>query len=447
MSQELAIDGGPQAVDVDEGDVFSWPIITAEDEAAALEVLRRGAMSDTDVTREFEAEFAEWQGREYALGYSSGTASILGAMYGVGVGVGDEVIAPSVAYWAAALPCLNLGATPVFADVEPDTLCLDPESFRERISEDTAAVVVVHNYGHPADMDPIAEIAADHDVAVIEDVSHAHGGAYRGRRLGNLGDVGAMSMMSRKSFPTGEGGMLLTDDREIYERAVAFGHYSRHEEVLERPGLKQFSGLPLGGQKHRMHQISAAVGRVQLEQYDERMAEIQTAMNHFWDLLDDVAGIHAPGPTTRRAPRAAGTRRRGSTVPRSWTACRCPASPRRCGPRARSVGPAATPRSTPTRCSGRPTSTATANPPASRTPAATCARPRGVSPSRKASRSAVSRRRGSSATGRRSSNSTPAPTGRWHGTTAPSCSHGPHRAVVDHSTIDRPQSWGRRRKR
>jgi dTDP-4-amino-4,6-dideoxygalactose transaminase len=296
MSQELAIDGGPQAVDVDEGDVFSWPIITAEDEAAALEVLRRGAMSDTDVTREFEAEFAEWQGREYALGYSSGTASILGAMYGVGVGVGDEVIAPSVAYWAAALPCLNLGATPVFADVEPDTLCLDPESFRERISEDTAAVVVVHNYGHPADMDPIAEIAADHDVAVIEDVSHAHGGAYRGRRLGNLGDVGAMSMMSRKSFPTGEGGMLVTDDREIYERAVAFGHYSRHEEVLERPGLKQFSGLPLGGQKHRMHQISAAVGRVQLEQYDERMAEIQTAMNHFWDLLDDVAGIHAHRP-------------------------------------------------------------------------------------------------------------------------------------------------------
>ncbi|MFP9060611.1 DegT/DnrJ/EryC1/StrS family aminotransferase [Natrialbaceae archaeon A-chndr2] len=296
MSDELAIIGGPKTVTLEDEHVFSWPIITEEDEEAALEVLRAGTMSDTGITKQFEDEFADWQGSAYTLGFSSGTASLLGAMYGVGVGVGDEVIGPSVTYWAAILPCLSLGATPVFADIQPDSLCIDPESFEDRISEHTKAVVVVHNYGHPADMDEIVEIAHAHDIAVIEDVSHAHGGLYKGRKLGTIGDVGAMSLMSRKSFPVGEGGILATDDREIYERAVAFGHYTRHGEDLERDELAQFGGLPFGGQKHRMHQISAAVGRVQLKHYDDRMAEIQEAMGYFWELLDDVSGISIHHP-------------------------------------------------------------------------------------------------------------------------------------------------------
>ncbi|MFP8890204.1 DegT/DnrJ/EryC1/StrS family aminotransferase [Natrialbaceae archaeon A-CW2] len=296
MSDELAIIGGPKTVTLEDEHVFSWPIITEEDEGAALEVLRAGTMSDTGITKQFEDEFADWQGSAYTLGFSSGTASLLGAMYGVGVGVGDEVIGPSVTYWAAILPCLSLGATPVFADIQPDSLCIDPESFEDRISEHTKAVVVVHNYGHPADMDEIVEIAHAHDIAVIEDVSHAHGGLYKGRKLGTIGDVGAMSLMSRKSFPVGEGGILATDDREIYERAVAFGHYTRHGEDLERDELAQFGGLPFGGQKHRMHQISAAVGRVQLKHYDDRMAEIQEAMGYFWELLDDVSGISIHHP-------------------------------------------------------------------------------------------------------------------------------------------------------
>jgi dTDP-4-amino-4,6-dideoxygalactose transaminase len=295
MSDRLAVDGGPAAVTADDGDVFDWPIVTAEDEAAALDVLRRGAMSGTEITRQFEAEYADWQGTEHALGFSSGTASLLGAMYGVGVGVGDEVVAPSVTYWAAALPCLNLGATPVFADIDPETLCIDPESVAERVGDDTAAIVVVHNYGHPADMDPILDVAEAHDVPVIEDVSHAHGGRYRGERLGTLGDVAAMSLMSGKALAVGEAGMLVTDDRAVYERAVAFGHYSRHDELTD-PDLERFAGLPFGGYKHRMHQISAAVGRVQLRYYDERMAEIQAAMNRFWDLLADVPGIEAHRP-------------------------------------------------------------------------------------------------------------------------------------------------------
>ena len=290
MSERLAIDGGPEAVGDRDSDICDWPIITEEDEEAALDVLRRGAMSGTEVTKEFEEEFADWHDREYALGFNNGTASLLGAMYGVGVGAGDEVVGPSMTYWATMLPCIELGATPVFADIERDTLCVDPESVAERVSEETAAIVVTHYSGHPVDMDPIMEIAREHDVSVIEDVSHAHGGRYKGQTLGNIGDVGALSMMSGKSFPIGEGGMLVTDDREIYERALAYGHYSRHDELTD-PDLKEYAGLPFGGHKHRMHQISAAVGRVQLKSYDERMAEIQRALNYFWDLLEDVPGI------------------------------------------------------------------------------------------------------------------------------------------------------------
>src|SRR5207237_4995076 len=113
-------------------------------------------------------------------------------------------------------------------------------------------------------------------------VSHAHGGLYRGRKVGTIGDAGAMSCMSGKSLAIGEAGMLITNDRRIYERAIAWGHYERGK-MLTEPDLARFAGVPLGAVKHRMHQISAAVGRVQLRHYAPRMAEIQRAMNLFWD--------------------------------------------------------------------------------------------------------------------------------------------------------------------
>src|SRR5919202_4824155 len=264
-TSKLAALGGPKAVQADSGDMFTWPIVTPEDEAAVLDVLRRGAMSGTDVTRQFEQEYAAWQGATYALGHSTGTAALHAAMYGCGVGVGDEIICPSITYWASCLPAYSLGATVVFAEIDPHTLCLDPNDVEHRITPRTKAIVVVHYLGHPADMDPIVEIAERHGVKVIEDVSHAHGALYKGRKVGTLGDVAAASCMTGKSLAIGEAGMLTTDDREIYERALAFGHYERFgpNAALETEYLRPLAGLPLGGYKYRMHQMSAAVGRVQ----------------------------------------------------------------------------------------------------------------------------------------------------------------------------------------
>jgi len=290
---QLAILGGDKAVQTPPRDTFHWPIVTEEDEAAVLDVLRRGAMSDTDITKKFEREFAEWQGTQFALGFCNGTASLHAAMYGCGVGVGDEIICPSVTYWASALPCFSLGATVSFADIDPATLCLDPNDLEHRITKHTKAIVVVHYLGYPADMDEIVAIARKHGVKVIEDVSHAQGGLYKGRELGTIGDVGAMSLMTGKSFAIGEGGMLVTNNRAIYERALTLGHYERYTSDLETEALRPFAGLPVGGYKYRMHQMSSAVGRVQLKYYDARCEEIRRAMNYFWDLLEDVPGVRA----------------------------------------------------------------------------------------------------------------------------------------------------------
>ena len=296
---ELAIYGGPQTVISDPEDIFDWPIITDEDESAVLDILKTKRMSGIDVTIEFEREFADFHSITYALATNNGTAALHSAMFGCGIGVADEVICQSNTLWASVLPVLNLGGTVVFADIDKKTLTLDPIDVERKISEKTKAIIVVHYFGHPTDMDSIMDIAKKHDVKVIEDVSHAHGGLYKGELLGTIGDVGAMSVMSEKGLAIGEGGFLITRDKNIYERAVAFGHYERTGGWGDRslnisitdPELRRFTGTPLGGFKYRMHQMSSAVGRVQLKHYPERMKEIQRAMNYFWDLLEGVPGI------------------------------------------------------------------------------------------------------------------------------------------------------------
>lgn len=306
MESKLALFGGKKAVQCNPGDIYDWPIITKADEEAVLEVLRRGAMSGTDVTIEFEKEFAKWQGSKHALAFNNGTSSIHAAMFGCKIGIGDEIICPSVTYWASIAPVFSLGGTVVFADIDPGTLCIDPGDIEHKIGKRTKAIMAVHYFGHPSDMDPIMEIARRHGLKVIEDVSQAQGGLYKGRKLGTIGDVGAMSLMSGKSLAIGEGGMLVTNDTEIYERAIALGHYERFNTNITTEELKPYCNLPMGGYKYRMHQLSSAVGRVQLKEYDRRCEEIRKAMNYFWDLLEGVPGIRAHRPSKDSGSNMAG---------------------------------------------------------------------------------------------------------------------------------------------
>ena len=291
---KLALFGGEKAVKTVNPDMTKWPIITEEEEVAVLDVLRQAKMSEIDITMKFEKEFADWIGVKYALATNNGTSSLMCAMYGVGLGKGDELICPTVTYWASCLQAMALGATVVFANVCKDTLCIDPDDIEKKITPRTKAIMVVHYLAHPCDMDRIMAIAKKHNLKVIKDLSHAQGGLYKGRRLGTFGDACGISMMSGKSFAIGEGGMMITNDRSVYEHALALGTYERFkDENITCEDLKPFTGLPLGGYKFRMHQMNSAVGRVQLKYYDERCAEIRKAMTYFWDLLEGVPGIRA----------------------------------------------------------------------------------------------------------------------------------------------------------
>ena len=304
-ANKLALNGGSKAIQSEPGDLFSWPIVTAEDEEAVLAVLRAGSMSANDVSKAFESEFAAWMGTKFALTFPNGTEAIRSALWALGVGAGDEIICPSMTYWASCTSALTLGAAVNFADIEADTLCIDPADIEHRIGPRTRVIVVVHYAGYPCAMDRIMEIARRHKVKVLEDVSHAHGGLYKGRMVGTWGDVAAMSMMSGKGFPIGEGGMMVTDDRAVYERCISYGFYERTgvasrfnapDAQVTLDELKPYAGLPMGGYKHRLNQMSSAMGRIQLKHFPARMKEIHDGMNRFWDILQGVPGIYAHRP-------------------------------------------------------------------------------------------------------------------------------------------------------
>jgi len=285
-----------------DGELFLWPIITDEDLAAIEEVVRNRAMSRSDITKQFEQEYADWNGVKYALGTCNGTAALAEAFWACGIGAGDEVIAPSLTYWASVAPAVSFGASVNFADVETETYCIDPDDIEHRISPRTKAIVAVNYSSMPADWDRILPIARKHNLYVIEDNSHAHGSMYKGRMCGSFGDVAAASMMTGKSFAVGEAGILTTNDRVLYERCIAFGHYERTglpslynpaDAQVHQGDLTPFSGLPMGGVKHRMNQTCSAMARVQLKHYPARIAEIQKAMNYFCDAIETIPGLRA----------------------------------------------------------------------------------------------------------------------------------------------------------
>ena len=290
--EKLALLGGEPVIQEKPQNLFDWPILTDEDKAAAMDVVENNKFSGTDITEKFQEEFAAWQGRKYAIAYCNGTASLTSAMFAIGLGKGDEIICPTKTYWGSVSQAINFGASAVFCNIN-EMLSMDPDDLERCITPRTKAIVVVHYYAYPCDMDRIMAIAKKHNLYVIEDVSHAQGGLYKGKKLGTFGDIAAMSLMSGKSFAAGELGILVTDDRALYERAMAFGHYERNNEkyIKESDALKPYFHIALGGIKGRANQLCSALARVQLKYYDQRCAEIRKAMNYFWDLLEGLPGI------------------------------------------------------------------------------------------------------------------------------------------------------------
>jgi len=251
---------------------ISKPMIGAREKQLVLDALDSGWVSSIGkYIDEFEEKFASYCGTKYALAVSNGTTGLHLALATLGIKAGDEVIIPDLTFVATANAVAYTGATPVLADIDADTLCLDPASVKSLVSPRTRAIVPVHLYGHPADMDALAEIAEAHGLAIIEDAAEAHGAEYKGRRVGGLGKCAVFSFYGNKIITTGEGGMLTTSDHAFYLRAKRLRD---HAMSAEKRYFHEERGF-----NYRITNLQAALGVAQLERIGEfldRRAEIMS---------------------------------------------------------------------------------------------------------------------------------------------------------------------------
>lgn len=285
----LAALGGPKAVTASTTD--RWPLVGPEEIQVVVEMLQRGEISafGTGVMREFEQRFAEFIGVRHGLSHCNGTTAIQAAYHAVGVGLGDEVIVPGYTWHAQVCPVVHCGGVPVFCEIDPTTLTADPADIRRRITPRTRAISVVHLWGNVADLGAIVEIAREHRLPLIEDCSHAHGAEYRGRKCGAWGDVACFSLQASKPMVAGEGGMLVTDSTEIFERAVVYAHHGRFANTLITDRYRHLMPYGFsGGYKFRAHPLGLGIANVQLKRMPEvnrRRAELFGFLNARLDRL------------------------------------------------------------------------------------------------------------------------------------------------------------------
>ena len=264
---KLALFGGEKAV-TKPASAYAAPIVAPEAYAKVESLLRAGNISLAPEVGQFEKKFAEYVGASYAIAATNGTATLHMAMVAAGVGPGDEVIVPSFTYWATVAPLASLGAVPVFADVELSTHLMTAETIAAKITPKTKAIVLVHTWGTPCDMDPILALAKRHNIPVIEDASHAHGATYKGKKAGAIADIGCYSLQGSKLLPAGEGGVFVTNNRAYYERALAVGHYERLGGLPEDSPYRQYA-LTGFGFKYRPNPMAMVLADTALDHLDE----------------------------------------------------------------------------------------------------------------------------------------------------------------------------------
>ena len=242
------------------------PYITKEEEQYVLEVLRSGILSIGPKVEEFEKKFAKYVGVKYACAVSSGTAGLHLAMIAAGIKKGDEVITSPFSFVASANSILYVGAKPVFIDIDPVTYNFNPEEIEKKITKKTKAILVVHIFGQPADMDLVLKIAKKYKLKIIEDACESIGAAYKGKKVGTFGESAVFAFYPNKQMTTGEGGVLVTDSEKIDKLCRSLRNQGRAENMqwLDHERL---------GYNYRMDELSAAVGLAQIEKIDFLISE------------------------------------------------------------------------------------------------------------------------------------------------------------------------------
>ncbi len=299
-----AILGGKSVFDISEDSPFpkldQWKQITEEEAQIAYEMALRNELSGTSsIVKTFERGWRDRHQTQFAMSLTNGTAALHSAMFGLGVGPGDEVICPTYTWMGSITPALMLMARPVFCEVDPMTLVIDVEDVRKRITDRTKAIVAVHLWGNVCDMDALMALSAETGVPVIEDCSHAHGASYKGKPCGSIGHVGAWSLQGSKAVSAGEGGVLATDDITVFERACLLGQVNRAinsigDPVLDPSELSYPHLPPMGlGVKYRAHPLSIGIASVQLQKLDELNRNRRAYVQEIIDGIEDIPGVCA----------------------------------------------------------------------------------------------------------------------------------------------------------
>ncbi|MGW0760561.1 DegT/DnrJ/EryC1/StrS family aminotransferase [Streptomyces sp. NPDC002814] len=282
---DLAIDGGQPVLS--RPTAYPWPKRRSEWSERVLKQLESGRLSLYDrsgVVAEFEDAWSAAHDLPYSLVTNSGTAALHSAFYGIGLGPGDEVLCPSYTFFATSAPLFQLGALPVLADCRPDG-SFDPEAAAGLVTERTKAVVITHMWGLPCDMDVIVAFAEEHGLALVEDCSHAHGATYRGRPVGTFGAAAAWSLQTQKLVAAGEGGVLATRSRAVYDRAQLLGHFNKRamQEMDPQGPLYPYSVTGLG-LKYRAHPLGVAFAVGQI-------AELPSWIKGKQAFAEEIAGL------------------------------------------------------------------------------------------------------------------------------------------------------------
>lgn len=294
--EDLAFYGGPKGI-TDPAPHWQWPPNSENKRKAVQAYMETEEYNEhgyPEIVRQFERAFASYHGSKYALALNSGTSTLHAAFVAVGLGPGDELIAPTMTFYATATPVLQTGATPVFCDCEPDTGNIDPDDIERRITDRTKAIVITHICGHPCEMDKIMAIAKKHGLALIEDCSHAHGATYKGQMVGTFGDISCFSLDNRKILASGEGGILLTDNQRLFELALLAGDFGpRLQHELTFPDIAHYKATGLGC-KHRIHPHSAAIANEELKSLDTYIALRKEKLDYLSGKIADIPGLAPP---------------------------------------------------------------------------------------------------------------------------------------------------------
>ena len=296
MSEKLALFGGSPAVSVPTLD--GWQVPKEEMKRAVNELIDADFLSGSGrgLPKQFEEEFRQYVGAQYCLSVNHGSTALASAFYAVKTGPGDEFITPTLGYIGTYGGALHMGARPVFCDIDPHTLLADPEDIEKRITPRTRFIVPIHLFGNVCEMDALRDIGYRYGIPIVEDAAHAHGAEWDGVKVGNISDLTCFSLQGSppygKPICGGEGGVVTTNNREYYERMLAFCHLHRAgiTEELTLPEYRELDSQVLG-QKWRAHPLALAIARVTMQSLDYRNAKRTEFRQKVFAALQGMRGI------------------------------------------------------------------------------------------------------------------------------------------------------------